>query len=160
MHYFSDEFLAGLRSKSENFQNEFFYVVDRLCQDSGDNQFIQGMIEQELSYEQPGNLINYSEQMWGDAPQNHTEKEWVQKVCGAVRELFEAEEWGEYHGLDIATHLFISVHLPENVFSDSARQMVQIFTMMQRPEDPPFVYVIRAAENTGAGCECFIAVMK
>jgi len=32
--------------------------------------------------------------------------------------------------------------------------------MMQRPENPPFVYVVRASENTGAGCECFVAVMK
>lgn len=45
MYYFSDKFLTGLKSKSENFQNEFFYVVDRLCQDSGDDQFIQAMIE-------------------------------------------------------------------------------------------------------------------
>lgn len=77
-----------------------------------------------------------------------------------MHDLFEEEEWGEYHGLDIATHLFISVHLPESVFSDEARQMVQLFAMMQRPENPPFVYVVRAGENTGAGCECFIAVMK
>ena len=134
--------------------------MDRLCQNSGDDQFIQAMIEQELSYDHPGNLINYSEQIWGGEPQCRTEKEWVQKVCEAVHALFEEEEWGEYHGLDIATHVFISVHLPENVFSDAARQMVQIFTMMQRPEDPPFVYVVRAGENTGAGCECFVAVMK
>ena len=51
MYYFSDKFLTGLKSKSENFQNEFFYVVDRLCQDSGDDQFIQAMIEQELSWQ-------------------------------------------------------------------------------------------------------------
>ena len=160
MYYFSDKFLTGLKSKSENFQNEFFYVVDRLCQDSGDDQFIQAMIEQELSYNHPGNLINYSEQIWGGEPQCRTEKEWVQKICETVHDLFEEEEWGEYHGLDIATHLFISVHLPEDVFSDAARQMVQNFTMMQRLENPPFVYVVRASENTGAGCECFVAVMK
>ena len=120
MYYFSDKFLTGLKSKSENFQNEFFYVVDRLCQDSGDDQFIQAMIEQELSYDHPGNLINYSEQIWGGEPQCRTEKEWVQKICETVHDLFEEEEWGEYHGLDIATHLFISVHLPEDVFSDAA----------------------------------------
>lgn len=56
MYYFSDKFLTGLKSKSENFQNEFFYVVDRLCQDSGDDQFIQAMIEQELSYDHPAIL--------------------------------------------------------------------------------------------------------
>lgn len=160
MYYFSDEFLTGLKSKSAKFQEEFFYVVDRLCQDSNDDQFIQAMIEEELSYSQPGNLMNYSETMWGGQPENHTEEEWFQKICETIQRLFEEEEWGEYHGLDIATHIFVAIHIPESCFSESAKQMVQIFTMMQRPENPPFVYVIQALENTDSACGCFIAIMK
>lgn len=31
MYYFSDKFLTGLKSKSENFQNEFFFMLLTGC---------------------------------------------------------------------------------------------------------------------------------
>lgn len=57
---FSRDFLHGLETKSENFQNNFYGIIDKICSylDSDEEkQEFQKYIEQHHSYDKPDNML-------------------------------------------------------------------------------------------------------
>lgn len=68
MYYFSKQFLDGLKSKSENFQNKFFQIMDdigRYLDTEEEREEFQKYIEANHSYDKPGNTLYSSEVYFG-----------------------------------------------------------------------------------------------
>ena len=65
-HIFSAQFLSGLQTKSENFRNKFFEIMDDICEymnTEDEKREFQQYIEANHSYDKPGNTL-YSSQMY------------------------------------------------------------------------------------------------
>ena len=77
MYYFSEKFLTDLTTvKSKKFQDKFFEIIDSICKylDTEDEkQDFQKYIEENHSYDKPGNLL-YSTQMYFGRKQTDVEK--------------------------------------------------------------------------------------
>lgn len=76
MHSFSKPFLKGLSTKSQKFQDKFFEIIDDICEyldtDEEQAQF-QKYIEENHSYDKPGNIL-YSSAVYFGGQHDNIEK--------------------------------------------------------------------------------------
>lgn len=96
MYYFSKQFLDGLYSKSKGFQNRFYEFIDSVGEylDTEDEKReFQKYIEENHSYDKPGNLL-YSTKTYLGGKQNNVEalKEKIHFHLLSLFDSFEAAD--------------------------------------------------------------------
>ena len=95
MHYFSKQFLDGLQTKSENFQNKFFEIIDDICgylDAEEEKREFQQYIEANHIYDKPGNTLYSSQVYMGGKEEIEKLKERVHFHLLSLFDSFEAAD--------------------------------------------------------------------
>ena len=158
MYYFSKEFLDGLHTKSKNFQNKFFEIIDDVSEyletEEKKREF-QKFIEENHSYDKPGNLMYSSKVYFGDG-QGDVEK-FKKELHFRLLKLFDDPE-------DVmvqATHIVICISTSNKEFTEEDLKFLKSivnFERLCRGVSPAVISLILASDDIGASC--FVACLK
>ena len=162
MYYFSQKFLDGLHTKSENFQNKFFEIIDDICKyldNEEQKQEFQNYIEQNHSYAKPGNFL-FSTQviMCGKHDDFEKLKERIHFELLGLFDDFEAEE-----AITTVPHVIVCVSAPDGCFSDKDIKFVEnliSFERFCRGCAPVSVTSVFNDTSAGRGTSLFVACLK
>ena len=101
MCYFSDAFLEGLKTKSDNFQNKFFGIIDDVCSYFGEEEEqrdFQQYIESNHSFAKPGNILYSGKKYFGGNPSaEELKKRSTIIYCGYLILLNRRRLWLRFH---------------------------------------------------------------
>nr|QGT51061.1 hypothetical protein Firmicute1046_1370 [uncultured Firmicutes bacterium] len=163
---FSKNFLNGLETKSQEFQNEFFGVMDMLysyLENDEEIQEFQQMIEESITYYGKGNLLWWQKTDIGGDMTPERGKEYLSELHKKLVELFVYEctpnDDGTYepqNGSLEATEIIIGAHFPEEIMSYEVAEELYSVIEQYRPDDPPSLTVIN---NSNAEYASFCIVM-
>lgn len=159
---FSESFIAGLRTKSEGFQQKFYGLMDALyeyCDNEKEIDEFQDYFESQISYENPGNQIYSLGGVCGGTPTDDRKQEYFKVLFDAVTDLFQEDLNYGTTGALAATHFFIGIRAPEGMIDEPKKGLLQIVFDMMRSFDPPEVIFIESNKNVVC-FEYLIAVMK
>ena len=113
---FSDDFLKGLRTKSERFQNKFFEMIDGICDyfdSEEEKRDFQQYIAESHSFSQPGNMLYSGAKCFGGTLSAEELKEKTSHHPFWLFDSFEAEE-----AMTQVPHIILCVSAPKNTFTD------------------------------------------
>lgn len=120
----------------------------------------ENYIEENFSYEKPGNQLFYHGGYVGGELSIDRKDEYTEELVLALSGLFQEErDWGSRNGIYTASHIIIAVRSLEEVMADEEISKLKLLVFLERPiETPEVAFYICPLENE---CfEYFIAVMK
>ena len=160
---FSKSFLQGLSTKSENFQNKFFEIINDICEyfdtDEEKAEF-QKYIEENHSYDKPGNVL-YSSKLVFCGRQTKEFDELKQKIHFHLLGLFD-----DFEGSDAMTevpHIIVCISAADGCFEDSDLEFIRSlisFERVCRGFLPAAVTVIANDTDNDRGTSCYVAALK
>lgn len=161
---FSDEFLMGLATKSDGFQQQFWGIMDKFYSffdyNEDDIDIFQNDIEESLSYDKPGNQLFWRGGYVGGEPSLDRKDEYMEELISTLTELFrEDRDWDGENGMYTATHIFIAVRCPKGVITRTEVDQLDLLLTLERPVDTPELMVYACSTETEC-FEYFIAAMK
>lgn len=163
-YYFSPEFIEELETKSNGFQREFYGIIDGICSYMDTEEEIidfQKFIEQNHSYNKPGNILYHSQTIMGGT---YTEDEYETlrgKVHNYLLGLFD--DYGAAEPMIEVPHIIVCISAPEGCFKDDDIQFIKSlisFERICRGCIPAMVTTIVADTLDGRGNSCFVATIK
>ena len=160
MYYFSRKFLDGIETKSENFQNKFFEIIDDIgnyLDTEDEKKDFQKYIEENHSYDKPGNLL-YSSQTYFCGKQDDVE-ELKEKIHFHLLSLFDSFESDDV--MVEVPHIIVCLSTSNKSFTDKDMDFLKSiinFERVCRGVLPAFVTTILNIKNTGSSC--YIACLK
>ena len=162
MYYFSNRFLDGLHTKSQNFQNKFFEIVDEICaylDDDEQKKDFQGYIEENHAYDKPGNILFSTKKIMCGQDKSFEEiKKNVHFQLLGLFDDFEAEDV-----IMEVPHIIVCVSAPDDCFSDEDVKFVENLISLERlcRNGPPVsVTTIFNDTSCGRGTSLYVACLK
>lgn len=161
MYYFSDDFLNGLKTKSENFQNKFFGIIDDICSyfdEDDEKQSFQQYIEANHSYANPGNILYSSKKYFGGNPGAEELKEDIHHHLLWLFDSFESAE-----AMAEVPHIIVCVSAPENTITVSDMAFIEkllSFERICRGCSPVGVTTILNDNNEKRTTSCYVVCLK
>ena len=162
MHSFSSDFLNGLETKSENFQNNFYGIIDKICSylDSDEEkQEFQKYIEQNHSYDKPGNMLYSCGTFFGG--QQSDPEELKKEIHSFLLELFD--DYAAADAITVVPHIIVCVSAADGLISDEDTEFLRNLLNFERLcRGCPPVTVTTILNDTGnnRGTSCFVATLK
>ena len=160
---FSKPFLQGLSTKSENFQNKFFEIIDDICEyfdtDEEKNEF-QTYIEENHSYDKPGNVL-YSSKVLFCGQQTQDFDELKQKIHFHLLSLFDSFDASD--AMTEVPHIIVCLSAPDGCFGDSDIEFIRSlisFERVCRGFLPAAVTTIANNTDNDRGTSCYVAALK
>lgn len=159
MYYFSNEFLEGLQTKSEGFQNKFYEIIDNI------NGYIVGeekkkefqeLIEKKHSYSSTGNILYSTKKHIS----NFSSPEEVdKKIHSFVMNLFNSFDAGEI--ISQVPHIIVCVSAPESHYDSFDLEVLEAEITLERiigdyPDFDTSVFL----KNTDEEISCYVACLK
>lgn len=162
---FSDDFLIGLATKSDGFQQEFFSIMDSfygfLEYDEEKVNAFQAYIEENFSYYEPGNLLSCRGAFVGGEATLERKDEYINEIISAIFELFQEErDYESENGMYLATHFIIAVNCPEGMMTKEEIAKIHLAFFLERQQDMPKIEVIACTPKEDYCFEYFMAIMK
>lgn len=164
MEYFSDEFLSGLRTKSDGFQNEFEEIIsdiDEYFDSEEEKKEFHEYIGREHSFHQSGNMLFSSKMLLCG---KHTKNE-HDKLCEKIQHflfgLFDGTESDE--AMLKAPHIIIAVSMPEDTFTEEDMNFLKNIISFERLSNgylPAGITTISNDTSNGRAASCFVAALK
>ena len=161
MYYFSNDFFDGLKTKSENFQNKFFGIIDDICTyfDEEDEKIdFQQYIESNHSYKNPGNILYSSKKYFGGSPSLQELKE---KIHHYLLWLFDSFESAD--AMAEVPHIIVCISAPENALDDEDMSFIEkllSFERICRGCLPVGVTTILNNNTEKRTTSCYVACLK
>lgn len=162
MHYFSDEFIKGLETKSLNFQKKFYAIMDDIFEymDAEENRRkFQRDIEENHTYNSPGNILYSSKRIFGG--QCIDGEEFKQKIKLYILRLFDG--FGSADAFAEASHIIVCVRGPKGVVKDQDMDFLKgliAFERFCRGCSPALITTILDDRLTDVAASCFVTAMK
>lgn len=162
MYSFSRDFLNGLETKSENFQNNFYGIIDKICSylDSDEEkQEFQKYIEQHHSYDKPGNMLYSFGTIFG-GEQSDCE-EFKKEIHSLLLGLFD--DYVAADAVTVVPHIIVCVSAADGLISDEDMEFIRNLLNFERLcRGCPPVTVTTILNDTGnnRGTSCFVATLK
>lgn len=161
MYYFSDDFLKGLQTKSERFQNKFFEMMDGICayfDSEEEKKDFQLYIEENHSFAQPGNMLYSGGKCFGG---NLSAEELTAKISHYLFWLFDSFEAEE--AMTQVPHIILCVSVPKNTFTDDDmayfRKLLS-YERLSRGCSPVGATTILNSNTDERHTGCFVACIK
>lgn len=161
MHYFSDEFIQGLNTKSESFREKFFSIIDKVCsylETEDEIRNFQGYIEDNHTYDAPGNILFETENIFCG---RYDKKKLKAKIEFTLFGLFDA--FDSKDAMQDVSHIVFCISAPEGYFDeDDINFFRSIFTfeLVCRDCPPPLVTGILCNNTNDKGLSLFVAGLK
>ena len=161
MYYFSEEFLTGLRTKSENFQNKFYEIIDDICKyfdTEEEKEEFQKYIEENHSYDKPGNVLFST---WQQICGNCTAEELREKINFFLLGLFDGFESAD--AITTVPHIIVCISAPEGYFSEEDTKFLRnllSFERLCRKCPPVTVTTILNDDTENRGTSCCVVALK
>lgn len=157
--FFSENFTAGLETKSETFQNEFYRIMEWFYKffehDEEKIKEFDNYIESQISYHNKGNLLYDIRFGIGGKIDVDRKQEYFLKILDIFRELFLFPEDGR---IDIATNIILTINIPESISADIVA-LIEMTVQTLKPDSPPEIKVY--VKHDKDDCfDCYIALMK
>lgn len=162
MYSFSRDFLDGLETKSENFQNNFYGIIDKICSylDSDEEkQEFQKYIEQNHSYDKPGNMLYSCGTFFGG--QQSDSEELKKEIHSFLLELFD--DYAAADAVTVVPHIIVCVSAADGLISDVDMEFIRNllnFERLSRGCPPVTVTTILSNTANNRGTSCFVATLK
>ena len=161
MYYFSKQFIDGLKTKSENFQNKFHEIVDDICdyaKTAEEKREIQKIIEANHTYDTPGNML-YSSQVFfcGEHPDIEKLKEKINFHLLGLFDSFEAED-----SMIETTHIIICISSSNKDLSDEDMNFFKALINFERVCRGVLPALVTTVYNCtdDIGASCYVACLK
>ncbi len=160
---FSQEFLQGLLTKSEGFQNKFFEIIDGICEyfDTEDEKAdFQKYIEENHAYHKPGNVL-FSSKVQFCGKQAKEFEALKEKIHFHLLSLFDNIEASD--AMTEVPHIIVCISAPEGCFNDSDVESIRSlisFERICRGFLPAAVTTIANDTGNDRGTSCFVAALK
>lgn len=161
MYYFSNVFLDGLKTKSENFQNKFYSIIDDICDyldEEDEKRDFQQYIEANHSYDKPGNIL-YSSLKYICG--NPSIEELKTDIHHHLLWLFDSLEAAEV--ILSVPHIIVCVSAPKNSLSDEDMSFIEkllSFERINRGYSPVGVTTILNNNTENRTTSCYVACLK
>lgn len=161
-YYFSEQFLSGLQSKSKDFQNKFYEIVDGICEyldTEEEKQGFQKYIEENHSYNKPGNML-YSSKLIICGEQTEA-KELKKKIDFHLLSLFDACESADV--MEEVPHIIVCISAPDDWFDDKDMKFIENLISLERlcrGYPPVSVTTILNDTLNDRGVSCYVAGLK
>lgn len=159
MYYFSDTFIAGLQTKSPNFQNKFFDIIDTVGEfldTEHEKQMFQKLIEENHSYERPGNTLYSTQAIFCGT---HDVKTLKEKISFALLRTFD--DLGADDIMVEAPHIIVCIATANKDFTEEDAKFSKSiinFERLCRGHLPALVTTILSSQDIGT--TCYIACLK
>lgn len=162
MNYFTSEFLNGLATKSQNFQDKFHNIMDDICDyidtEPEKQEFLQS-IESKHSYDKPGNML-YSTNllMCGKRHESEKLKKDISFFLLGLFDGFDSEE-----AVITASHIIICVSASSKVVTEKDMkffQSVVAFERLCRGSLIESVTTVLSHDTEKLGTSCYVAALK
>lgn len=161
--YFSEQFLNGLETKSMPFQNKFWVIMDKLAcffnkEDEEERIQFFSYIESQLSYDKPGNMMYCAEVITCASVED--EESFSMNVINDILDAFDDEdEVGQ--AMQMATHYFLGVRCPEDLFNETHLQALKLMMKFKRYDHKmPDILMISNTSHEDYADGCFWAAMR
>ena len=137
---FSDEFLMGLATKSDGFQQQFFGIMEKFFSffdyNEDDVDAFQNDIEECFSYYEQGNQLFWRGGYVGGEPSLDRKDEYMEELISTLTELFQEDrDWDGENGMYTATHIIIAVRCPKGVMTETEVDQLNFLLTLERPID-------------------------
>lgn len=160
MYYFSEHFTDGLRTKSQNFQNKFYEIVDEVAKHMAtedERREFQKYIEENHSYDKPGNIL-FSSRTYFCGKQSDVEKlkEKIHVHLLSLFDSFEAED-----AMVEVPHIIVCISTANTAFAEADMNFLKSiinFERICRGQLPALITTVLGASE--AGTSCFVACLK
>ena len=160
MYYFSKHFTDGLQTKSRNFQNKFYEIVDEVgkhLETEDEKREFQKYIEENHAYDKPGNIL-YSARTYFCGRQSDIEKmkEKLHFHLLGLFDSFEAED-----AMVEVPHIIVCVSTANKVFAESDMNFLKCIINFERLCRGHLPALVTTVLNTSeSGTSCFVACLK
>lgn len=164
MYFFSPEFIEGLETKSEGFQNKFYEIIDEIgiyLDDIEDEMDFQGYIEENHSFSKPGNILYSTKRVFGGTYEEREYEELKGKVHHFLLSLFDSYSASEAF-LEVP-HIIVCISAPEDCFKDEDMRFVEnllSFERICRGCKPVGVTTISTDTSNDRGNSCYVVAIK
>ena len=162
MSYFTSEFLNGLATKSQIFQNKFHEIMDDICDyidtESEKREFLQG-IESKHSYDKPGNMLYSTKTQY--CGKHHDSEELKERISFFLLRLFDAFESEE--AVNTVPHIVICVSAASDVISEKDMKFFKsliAFERLYRGSLIESVTTVLSRDTERLGTSCYVAALK
>jgi len=160
---FSKPFLQGLSTKSNEFQDKFFEIIDDICEyfdiDEEKVEF-RKYIEANHSYDKPGKVL-YSSKILFCGQQTKDFDELKRKIHFHLLSLFDSFDAPD--AMTEATHIIVCISAPDSCFEDSDIEFIRSlisFERVCRGFLPAAVTTIANDSDNDRGISCYVAALK
>ena len=156
---FSENFISGLETKSQGFQNKFYGIIEWFHQffeyDEEKIKEFDSYIESRISYHAKGNLLYDVQFIIGGKIDADEKQEYFLTMMEQFKELFL---FSEDNGINIATNIIMTINLPESISKDMIT-LIEMTVRTLKPESTPALKIY--VKHDEKDCfECYIAIMK
>lgn len=162
-HYFTAQFMEGLTTKSEGFQNKFFEIIDDICDyfdDEDEKMDFQKYIEENHSFDKPGNILYSTKTIFCGKHKADEHDELCEKIHHFLLSIFDA---GGGEAFLEVPHIIVCISVPDNCLTDKdvgfIRNLIS-FERVCRGSTPVAVTSIVNDTSNGRGTSCFAAALK
>ena len=160
MKYFSEEFLEGLATKSQGFQEKFASImsdIDYFFDEEEEIEDFRKYFESEISYAEPGNMLYSAKVIFGHGVAEEEDRlplgqeiiQWFFKQFAVDDDAFED-----------ASHFFIAIRCKKEDFTDEDEFLLRTLISMKRQGDEPEVVMILNEQKDDIYATCFMAAMR
>ena len=162
MSCFTSEFLNGLATKSQNFQNKFHEIMDDICAYIDAEPEKQGFlhnIEETHSYDKPGNMLYSSMvQFCGKRRDGEELKQEINFFLLGLFDDFDAEE-----AVTTVPHIIICVSAPSELINEKDMRFFHsliAFERLCRGNLIESVTTVLSHNTEKLGTSCYVAALK
>lgn len=159
-NYFPAQFLQGLQTKSESFQNKFFEIADDICvyfDTEEERRDFQNYIAENHTFCNPGNILFSNKLHIGRRSMDFEKIK--DKIHSYVLGLFDDTA----SDLNAVPHVIVCVSAPNGCFFDEdvtvIENMIAMEQMLNGIEPAGVTTIFNDTEN-GRGISCFVAGLK
>lgn len=161
MYYFSEQFLAGLQTKSEGFQDKFYGIIDEIdtyIDEEVSRMLFHKHIETQHTYDKPGNMLYSSKLYCGSG---YSESELKEKINFFLLGLFD--DFGASEAMEEVPHIIVCISAPDGYFTDEDTKLIRNLLFLERTlrSCPPVaVTTVFCDTSKDRGVSCFVACLK
>lgn len=160
MYHFSKGFTDGLHTKSENFQNKFYEIVDEVgkhLETEDEKRELQKYLEENHSYDKPGNIL-YSTRTYFCGKQTDVEK-LKEKIHFHLLGLFDSIEAEDV--MVEVPHIIVCISTANKAFAESDMNFLKSIINFERIcRGYPPTLITTVLNTSESGTSCFIACLK
>ncbi len=146
-------------TKSENFRNKFYEIINEICgylDEKDERRDFQRYIEENHSFNGPGNILYSSKAFFGGKP---GVKKLTEKMQKHILRLFDDSGAGE--AMEEVSHIIICVRTSDEDFSEEEMELLKSTINLERMLRGKMPAVVTTILNSAKiGTEMFVTCIK